>query len=93
MPCARRAWHAGESHWRGRTRCNDFSIGVELEGTDDSAFEPVQYRRLRELVCSLRTALPLQDIAAHSDVAPGRKSDPGARFDGPRLLTDLSCLE
>ena len=93
VPVQLRAWHAGASCWRGRERCNDFSIGVELEGTDDSAFEPVQYRRLRELVCSLRAALPLQDIAAHSDVAPGRKSDPGPRFDWPRLLTDLSCLE
>ena len=90
VPVQRRAWHAGASCWRGRERCNDFSIGVELEGTDDSAFEPLQYRSLRELVCALRAALPLQDIAAHSDVAPGRKSDPGAQFDWPRLLRALA---
>ncbi len=90
VPVHRRAWHAGVSCWRGREHCNDFSVGVELEGTDDSAFEPVQYESLRELVCVLRAALPLQDIAAHSDVAPGRKSDPGAQFDWARLLCALA---
>jgi hypothetical protein len=90
VPVHRRAWHAGVSCWRGRERCNDFSVGVELEGTDDGAFEPVQYGSLRELVCALRAALPLQDIAAHSDVAPGRKSDPGAQFDWARLLCALA---
>src|SRR5882762_6763602 len=78
VPVARRAWHAGVSSWRGRARCNDFSVGIELEGSDDSAFEPAQYERVRDLVHALRAVFPLRDLAAHSDVAPGRKSDPGA---------------
>jgi len=90
VPTSRRAWHAGESSWRGRTRCNDFSIGVELEGTDDGPFEPAQYQRLAKLVSSLGRALPLRDIAAHSELAPGRKTDPGARFDWLRLLAALA---
>jgi AmpD protein len=90
VPVHRRAWHAGESAWRGRARCNDFSIGVELEGSDDAPFEAPQYAALRDLVHALRAALPLRDIAAHSDVAPGRKSDPGAHFDWARLLASLA---
>ena len=90
VPLGRRAWHAGLSSWRGRARCNDFSIGVELEGAEDAAFRPAQYRRLRELIRFLRARLPLRDIAAHSDVAPGRKTDPGAHFDWARLLGDLA---
>ena len=90
VPLGLRAWHAGASVWRGRSCCNDFSVGVEMEGTDDSAFEAVQYRRLCELIHVLRAALPLRDIAAHSDVAPGRKTDPGAHFDWARLLSGLS---
>src|SRR5689334_12748643 len=74
----RRAWHAGESRWRGRTRCNDFSLGVELEGADDGPFAPVQYARLAALIGALRERLPLREVAAHSDLAPGRKTDPGA---------------
>jgi AmpD protein len=89
VPVHRRAWHAGASSWRGRSACNDFSVGVELEGTDDSAFEPAQYRALDELIARLRSALPLRDIAAHSDVAPGRKTDPGAAFAWSRVLTHL----
>ncbi|HEX6692436.1 MAG TPA: 1,6-anhydro-N-acetylmuramyl-L-alanine amidase AmpD [Burkholderiales bacterium] len=85
-----RAWHAGASVWRGRERCNDFSIGVELEGTDDGPFEDAQYRQLRELVHTLRAQLPLHDIAAHSEVAPGRKTDPGPGFDWARLLASLA---
>ena len=90
VPVGRRAWHAGVSSWRGRGRCNDFSVGVELEGTEDAVFTALQYRRLARLVGHLRTTLPLRDIAAHSDVAPGRKTDPGAHFDWPRLLAALS---
>ena len=90
VSCDDRAWHAGESHWRGRDDCNDFSVGVELEGTDDTDYAPAQYRRVRELVHVLRNTLPLRDVAAHSDVAPGRKTDPGARFDWARLLAALS---
>jgi AmpD protein len=90
VPIQRRAWHAGVSSWRGRAGCNDFSVGVELEGLDDAAFEDRQYERLAALVKSLRVALPLRDIAAHSDIAPGRKTDPGSRFDWARLLSALS---
>jgi len=90
VPTSRRAWHAGESTWRGRARCNDFSVGIELEGGDDAEFEPSQYQRLAELIGTLRQALPLRDIAAHSEIAPGRKTDPGSRFDWPRLLAALA---
>jgi AmpD protein len=89
VPTTRRAWHAGASSWRGRSRCNDFSIGVELEGTDDGPFEEAQYRALEELIARLRGALPLRDIAAHSDVAPGRKTDPGPGFAWDRVLSRL----
>lgn len=90
VPVHLRAWHAGASSWRGRGRCNDFSLGVELEGTDDSEFTSAQYSCLGELIPLLQSELPLRDIAAHSDIAPGRKTDPGARFDWARLLTLLS---
>ena len=90
VPLKRRAWHAGVSSWRGRERCNDFSIGVELEGTDDGPFTDRQYVRLAGLIASLKKKLPLRDIAAHSDLAPGRKTDPGRGFDWPRLLAALS---
>jgi len=91
VPIERRAWHAGASSWRGRERCNDFSIGVELEGSDAGEFTDAQYLRLTALVQALKAALPLRDIAAHSDVAPGRKTDPGPGFDWPRLLGELAA--
>lgn len=84
VPCAKRAWHAGASTWRGRARCNDFSIGIELEGTDDTPFEAAQYAALGRLTRLLFDAYPLQDIAGHSDIAPGRKTDPGPFFDWDR---------
>jgi N-acetyl-anhydromuramoyl-L-alanine amidase len=87
VPVARRAWHAGVSAWRGRSACNDFSVGIELEGTDDSAFEDAQYR----VLAALLNSLPVRDFAAHSEVAPGRKTDPGAGFDWTRLLLDLAA--
>lgn len=90
VPVERRAWHAGVSCWRGRGRCNDFSVGIELEGDGGSAFEDAQYAALAALLARLREALPLRDIAAHSDIAPGRKSDPGPHFDWPRLLRALA---
>lgn len=90
VPVLKRAWHAGVSSWRGRTACNDFSVGVELEGTDDGPFEEAQYQALDALVRRLRESLPLRDIAAHSDVAPERKTDPGAGFAWARLLARLS---
>jgi AmpD protein len=89
VPVGRRAWHAGESAWNGRARCNDFSIGVELEGVDDGAYTDAQYRQLSELVRALRASLPLDDLAAHSEIAPGRKTDPGPNFDWPRLRAAL----
>ena len=89
VPVHERAWHAGASSWRGRSRCNDFSLGVELEGSEEESFAPVQYSTLVALVRALRAALPLRDIAAHSEVAPGRKTDPGPHFDWARLLTSL----
>ena len=75
-----RAWHAGESSWRGRARCNDFSIGVELEGADDVPFDDAQYATLAALTRALRGRYPIADIAGHSDIAPGRKTDPGPAF-------------
>ena len=84
VPCLKRAWHAGASSWRGRTQCNDFSIGVELEGADDVAFEGAQYATLARLTRGLEEAYPIVDIAGHSDIAPGRKTDPGPGFDWPR---------
>jgi N-acetyl-anhydromuramoyl-L-alanine amidase len=89
VPVHERAWHAGASVWRGRGRCNDFSVGVELEGSEDEAFAPVQYVTLAALARCLHGALPLRDIAAHSEVAPGRKTDPGPHFDWARLLSSL----
>lgn len=83
-----RAWHAGKSSWRGRERCNDFSIGLELEGADESAYEPIQYRVLSELILELCDAYPslsTERVVGHSDIAPGRKTDPGPAFDWPRL--------
>jgi AmpD protein len=91
VPTTRRAWHAGSSRWRGRERCNDFSIGVELEGVDDAPFADAQYQSLVGLVGALRARHPLRDIAAHSDIAPGRKTDPGPGFDWPRLLAALAA--
>lgn len=85
VPCGERAWHAGVSQWRGRERCNDFSIGIELEGCDDLPFEEAQYQVLKALVDVLRTAYPIEGIAGHSDIAPGRKTDPGEHFDWRRL--------
>jgi len=90
VPPERRAWHAGASCWRGRSRCNDFSIGIELEGSDDTPFDEAQYESLVRLLRVLRGQFPLTDLAAHSDVAPGRKTDPGARFDWARVLNDLA---
>jgi N-acetyl-anhydromuramoyl-L-alanine amidase len=86
VPVERRAWHAGASCWRGRSRCNDFSVGIELEGTDDAPFAEAQYAALAPLL----RRLGLRAIAAHSEIAPGRKTDPGARFDWARLLLDLA---
>jgi len=92
VSCARRAWHAGLSQWRGRERCNDYSLGIELEGADTVAFESVQYQRLVELTRALRRRYPaLKEIVGHSDIAPGRKTDPGPCFDWDFYRTLLGC--
>lgn len=84
VPCELRAWHAGVSSWKGRERCNDFSIGIELEGTEDLPFEPAQYEALAALTRALFERYGVLDLAGHSDVAPGRKTDPGQHFDWAR---------
>jgi len=85
VPCTRRAWHAGVSHWMGRDRCNDFSIGIELEGSDDRRFEDAQYRTLNHLLAELRQQFPIEAVTGHSDIAPGRKTDPGPHFEWHRV--------
>ena len=88
VPFGERAWHAGPSYWRGRNACNDFSIGIELEGTDEEPYDDRQYEALAELVAALQRAYPALAegwIAGHSDIAPGRKTDPGPAFDWGRL--------
>ena len=85
VPCSQRAWHAGVSSWVGRDNCNDFSIGIELEGCDELAFEDVQYRALNQLLAELRRRYPIEALAAHSEIAPGRKTDPGTNFDWGRV--------
>jgi AmpD protein len=89
VPCALRAWHAGVSVWQGRERCNDFSIGIELEGCDELAFAPVQYAVLARLLTALRGHFPIRDIVGHADIAPGRKTDPGPYFDWSGLRAML----
>jgi AmpD protein len=81
VPCSKRAWHAGVSEWRRRPACNDYSIGIELEGTDEEPFEECQYSVLAALTNAIERAYPIADIAGHSDIAPGRKTDPGPCFD------------
>lgn len=83
--CEQRAWHAGASVWRGRSACNDFSLGIELEGCDSVAFTDAQYRALTLLLAQLRARYPIVDIVGHSDIAPGRKTDPGPCFEWKRL--------
>ena len=81
VPVRQRAWHAGLSNWQGRERCNDFSIGIELEGDDNTPFEPSQYQTLQALLKSLTGMWPITAITSHSQIAPGRKTDPGPCFD------------
>ena len=91
VPCSGRAWHAGQSEWRGRSRCNDYSIGVELEGADDQPFGDSQYAILARLAGVLLSAYPIQECVGHSDIAipPGRKTDPGPHFDWLRFRSLL----
>jgi AmpD protein len=90
VPPDKRAWHAGASSWKGRERCNDFSIGVELEGSDDVPFSEPQYEALIGLAKALNERFGRLDIAGHSDIAPGRKTDPGPWFDWERLRSALA---
>ena len=90
VPCTARAWHAGESSWRGRARCNDFSIGIELEGSDEVPYAPAQYRMLARLTRALWSRYPIEDVVGHRDIAPGRKTDPGPHFDWARLRRALA---
>lgn len=88
----RRAWHAGRSYWRGRDGCNDFSIGIELEGSDDEPYDDRQYAALVPLIAALQLEYPSLAqgwIAGHSDISPGRKTDPGPAFDWQRLEREL----
>ncbi|OGS93485.1 MAG: N-acetyl-anhydromuranmyl-L-alanine amidase [Gallionellales bacterium GWA2_59_43] len=91
VSCLARAWHAGLSRWQGRERCNDFSIGIELEGTDELPFTDAQYLALLELSGALRVAYPVRGIAGHNDIAPQRKTDPGPCFDWMRYLAGLGA--
>jgi len=88
VPFGDRAWHAGRSVWQGREACNDYSIGIELEGTDEVPYTDAQYESLARLLPVLRAAYPAisaDRIVGHSDVAPGRKTDPGPSFDWARV--------
>ncbi len=89
VPCGKRAWHAGASLWRGRSGCNDFSIGVELEGTDHVPFSDPQYTALVRLTRLLQRTYPICALAGHADIAPGRKTDPGPCFDWQRYFAAL----
>ena len=89
VPFNKRAWHAGKSNYQGKERCNDFSIGIELEGTESIPYTEAQYLQLTEIIdCLLKTYpnLSKQKITGHSDIAPGRKNDPGASFDWQRII-------
>lgn len=94
VPFHRRAWHAGVSEYQGRPVCNDFSIGIELEGTDSLPYTDMQYERLSSLIaalCSHYPRLRFEHVVGHSDIAPGRKTDPGHCFDWPRLRRSLNA--
>ncbi len=96
VPFTNRAWHAGESKYKGRENCNDFSIGIELEGVDDIPYTEEQYLQLAEVLHHLYHAYPLLNrntMAAHSDIAPGRKTDPGQAFDWDYLDSKLDLHE
>ncbi len=85
VSCLQRAWHSGVSQWQGRERCNDFSVGIELEGSDFEAFEPAQYQTLQSLINCLKKTYAIQHVVGHSDIAPGRKTDPGPYFEWQKI--------
>jgi AmpD protein len=86
VSCDARAWHAGPSVWQGRANCNDYSVGIELEGLEGGHFEAVQYEVLALLIAELAAHYPIASVAGHEHVAPGRKLDPGPGFDWPLLI-------
>jgi len=92
VSCDERAWHAGSSCWEGRADCNDFSVGIELEGLEGEVFEAAQYETLAPLLASLAARYPIAAAVGHEHVAPGRKHDPGPGFDWPRLRRLTSVL-
>jgi AmpD protein len=94
VPFNKRAWHAGESIFNGQSGCNDFSIGIELEGTDDSGFREVQYRILAKITDQLLAQyhIPPDNIVGHCDIAPGRKTDPGPQFDWIKFRKSLRTV-
>lgn len=87
ISCLARAWHAGASQWHNRERCNDFSVGIELEGSDIAPFETAQYATLIQLIQALLARYPIQHVVGHADIAPGRKTDPGPYFDWDKVNT------
>jgi AmpD protein len=89
VSCDDRAWHAGPSSWCGRDNCNDFSVGIELEGLEGQPFEPPQYEVLASLCAAIAQHYPVAHVAGHEHIAPGRKQDPGAGFDWPLLARSL----
>ncbi|TJZ71695.1 1,6-anhydro-N-acetylmuramyl-L-alanine amidase AmpD [Chitiniphilus eburneus] len=92
VPTEARAWHAGVSQWCGRARCNDFSVGIELEGCDFAPFEAAQYISLLAVLRALAHRYPLEAIVGHSEIAPGRKTDPGPFFDWAQVHAALPQL-
>ncbi len=90
VSCDQRAWHAGASTFRGRENCNDYSIGIEMEGLEGHTFEPAQYTTLVRLCHALRAQYPIQHIVGHEHIAPGRKQDPGSGFDWALLAQTLA---
>lgn len=93
VPITLRAWHAGLSRFGERERCNDFSLGVELEGSDFENFTDEQYRQLAILTCTLQQAAPLKHVMGHEHIAPGRKTDPGPHFEWQRYRADCAALQ
>lgn len=92
VPTSQRAWHAGMSSWKGREKCNDYSVGIELEGTDFSPFTDMQYDALAQLTHAILEKYPGCDLAGHSDISPGRKTDPGPFFDWNRYRFSVTKL-
>ncbi len=89
VSCEDRAWHAGQSCWRGRANCNDDSVGIELEGLEGEPFEPAQYEALASVCAAIGERYPIRHVAGHEHIAPGRKADPGAGFDWAQLRRAL----